>query len=186
MSETPAKLCKLKTSKTVTIRTAVPDDAEALLEHARIILAEDLYNVTTLEEFKMTAEQERAWIQEHLDRPGQIALVAELDGCVVGLLHLENGHRKRLAHIGALAMSVQPNFRRKGIGTALLQSLIHWAEENAVIEKLTLSVFTTNRPAINLYKKTGFAEEGRRVRAIKITDGKYVDEILMGRFVKEH
>ncbi len=185
MSKIAAREYKLKTGEKVVIRTAVLDDAPAILEHARIILAEDLYNVSMLDEFQKTIVEEKQWIQEHINHPCQIILVAELGGSIVGMLGFENGSRKRLAHQGAMHMSVRPEFRRKGIGIALLQSLVDWAEENPVIEKVTLAVFATNRPAIDLYKKMGFLEEGRRVRGIKIADGKYVDDILMYRFVKD-
>lgn len=150
----------MKTGEKLIIRTAVADDAEALLEHAHIILVEDLYNITTLDEFEMTVKKEREWIQAHFDNPAHIILLAEINGSLVGLLHFENSSRKRLSHRGSLHMSVRPESRRKGIGTALLQSLIAWAKEHPVIEKLTLAVFATNQPAISLYKKMGFVEEG--------------------------
>jgi len=101
------------------------------------------------------------------------------------MLNLENDSRKRLAHVGSLAMSVQPKSRKKGVGTALLQSVMDWAKENPVIEKVTLEVFATNQPAIGLYKKIGFLEEGQKIRGVKITDAKYVDLIVMYRFVKD-
>jgi RimJ/RimL family protein N-acetyltransferase len=185
MSKTGPKEYKLTTGETVIIRTAVPDDAQALLEYVHVIFVEDLYNVTTLDEFKKTVEEERKWLKAHYDEPAHIALVAEVNGSLVGFLGFENGSRKRLAHQGTLHMSVQPQFRGKGIGTALLQSLIDWAEENPTIEKLCLVVFATNKPAIGLYKKLGFLEEGHRVRQVKIADGKYVDVILMYKFVKD-
>jgi RimJ/RimL family protein N-acetyltransferase len=175
----------LKTGEKVIIRTAAPDDAQAILEHAHIILAEDLYNIRTLEEFKMTVEAEREWIQQHIDGPGKIILVAELAGAIVGMLGFENSSRNRLAHRGTAHMSVLPEHRRKGIAAALLKSLIEWAQKNPVIEKLKLAVFATNQPAVSLYRKMGFAEEGRRMKEIKIAEGKYVDEILMYRFVSD-
>jgi len=184
MSTIAPRIYKLRTGETVIIRGAIPDDAQALLEHARTILTEDLYNIRILEEFQNTLEEEGQWIQQHIDHPAQIVLVAELDSSIVGMLDIENGVFKRTAHVGYFAMSVRPEFRGKGIGMALLQSLIDWARENPVIEKLTLAVFATNQPAIALYKKVGFRQEGRRVREIKIAEGKYVDDILMYRFVK--
>ncbi|MHC4620595.1 MAG: GNAT family N-acetyltransferase [Planctomycetota bacterium] len=173
----------LKTGEKLTVRTAAPDDARAALELAHIILTEDLYNIRRLEEFKMTVEAEREWIQKHLDSPGQIILLAELNGAIVGMLGFENSSRRRLAHRGTLHMSVRPQHRRKGIATALMQSLLEWAQKDPVIEKVKLVVFATNRPALTLYRKMGFREEGRRIKEIKIADGKYVDEILMYRFV---
>jgi RimJ/RimL family protein N-acetyltransferase len=174
---------ELKTAEKVIIRTAGPDDAKSVLDLAHVILTEDLYNIRTLGEFRMTVEAEREWIQSHLDNPGQIILVAESAGSIVGLLGFENSSRTRLAHRGTLHMSVLPEHRRKGVGTALLQSLIKWARENPVVEKLKLSLFATNHPAIRLYKKMGFLEEGRRIKEIKLAEGQYVDEVLMYLFV---
>lgn len=185
MSQIEPKEYELKTGEKLLVRPAVPEDAEALLEHFHLILTEDLYNVTTLEEIEETVETERKWIRKHIDHPARIALAAELTGLVAGILHFENGRHKRLEHHGTLHMSVKKQFRAKGIGTALLQSLIDWAKENAIIEKVALEVFATNQPATGFYRKMGFVEEGRRARHVKIADGQYVDVILMARFVKD-
>jgi RimJ/RimL family protein N-acetyltransferase len=184
MSQIEPKEYELKTGEKLLVRTAVPEDAEALLEHFHLIVTEDLYNVTTLGEVKETVETERKWIQKHIDHPARIALVAELTGSVAGMLDFENSHHKRVEHHGVLRMGVKKQFRAKGIGTALLQSLIDWAKENPIIEKVALEVFATNQPAIGFYRKMGFVEEGRRARHVKIADGEYVDVILMARFVK--
>ena len=185
MGQIKPKEYELRTGEKLIIRTAVPDDAKALLEYAHVIFTEDLYNITTLDEFKKTVEEEREWIQSHYDKPAHLTLTAEANGPLVGFLSFENGSRKRLAHQGTLHMGVLPQFRNKGIGTVLLKSLLGWAKENPVIEKLALEVFAANQPAIGLYKKLGFLEEGRRLRHVKIADGKYIDVILMYRFVKD-
>ncbi|MHC4478098.1 MAG: GNAT family N-acetyltransferase [Planctomycetota bacterium] len=185
MSQIAAKEHELKTGDKVVIRTAAADDAAGLLEHARIILEEDLYNVTTLDELKMTVEEERQWTEQHLENPGQIILVAELEDVLVGVLHFDNGSHRRLAHRGTLHMSVHPNHRRKGIGTALLNSLLEWAGQNTVVEKVALGVFAENQAAITLYEKAGFIEEGRRIREIKISEDNYADLVRMYKLVKK-
>ena len=40
-------------------------------------------------------------------------------------------------------------------------------------------------PAIALYRKNGFVEEGRRIQEVKMADGRYVDDILMYKLVKD-
>ena len=80
-------------------------------------------------------------------------------------------------------MSVERAWRGKGVGEGLLHTLMEWAKENPLIEKVGLSVLSSNTRAIGLYKKAGFVEEGRRPREIKMGHGEYVDEILMFRFV---
>jgi RimJ/RimL family protein N-acetyltransferase len=50
------------------------------------------------------------------------------------------------------------------------------------LEKISLTVFSTNKPAISLYRKLGFEVEGISKKQYKI-EGKYVDEVTMGKFL---
>ncbi len=183
MSEINPTEYELKTGERLVIRTAVPDDAEVLLENTRMILVEGLFYIREADEFEISVEEEREWIQQRLDNPAQIIIVAEVGGSIVGMLNLKNRDRRKLAHVGSVGIMILPEFRKKGVGTALLKSAICWAKENPVIEKITLGVFATNETAISLYEKMGFEQEGREIQAIKTADGKYVDTILMYRFV---
>ena len=102
---------------------------------------------------------------------------------MIGCLTFENGSCRRIAHRGILAISVRENWRGQGIGMAMLQSLIAWAETNPLIEKVGLSVLASNVDAIRLYERLGFVEEGRQPREIKLGTGQYTDHVLMYRFV---
>ena len=161
------------------IRSAAEADAPALLALTRSVLEERGFMVTAPDEFVMTEETEREWIQQHRRRRRWLAIVAVADGEVVGVLNFKNGHRRRLAHHG-----VAHDWRGRGLGDALLVALLDWAEENRSLEKVSLAVLSTNAPAIALYRKHGFVEEGRRVREVKYTDGTYADDILMCRFIE--
>ena len=136
------------------------------------------------DEFPETDEQERKWIQDHLDHPGQIVLLAKNAGTIIGNVSFENGPCRRSAHQGILGIAVVKDWRGKGIGTMLMASLLEWATANPLIEKVYLEVFTTNTGAIRLYRKLGFVEEGLRLKDIKFGPGRYVDTLAMGRFVK--
>ena len=111
-------------------------------------------------------------------------LPAEVLGAVVGCLSFDNGSYRRIAHRGSLAVSVRENWRGQGIGTAMLQALLDWAEANPLIEKIGLSVFANNVDAIRLYERLGFVEEGRQPREMKLGPGEYVDNILMYRLTR--
>jgi RimJ/RimL family protein N-acetyltransferase len=169
--------------ETVTIRSPHPGDAAPLLAYVQSVAAETPYLVMETDEFNLTDEQERQWIQDHFNAPGKLALVAEVTGTLIGSLSFENGPHRRIAHRGTFGFSVAKRWRGMGIGTALLQALIDWAEENPLIEKIGLAVAANNEGAIRLYSKLGFLEEGRRPREMRMGPGQYMDDLLMCRFV---
>ena len=91
---------------------------------------------------------------------------------------------RRPSAFSNLGISVAREWRGRGVGTALVVSLLEWATEIADIEKVSLDVFATNLGAIGLYKKLGFVEEGRRIKDIKRGADHYVDTVMMYQFVK--
>ncbi|HEU5140173.1 MAG TPA: GNAT family protein [Bacillales bacterium] len=177
------KRVELKNDCQVLIREAIPDDAERLNEIGRSVMMEECYSVMTPNEFKQKTEKEKQWIQDHLDHPGKTLFVAEIDEKVIGFINFQNGARARLAHVGSLGISIQKDFREAGVGRALMETLLEWAQDNPLIEKVALAVFSNNKRAIHLYEKLGFAEEGRRSKEIKFAENHYVDDILMYKFV---
>ena len=58
-------------------------------------------------------------------------------------------------------IAIAPEFRREGIGEALLRHMIDKAEEDGCTV-VTLEVRAGNEAAMALYKKLGFREVGRR------------------------
>lgn len=167
------------------MRTAEPDQAAEVLGFLQAVAAETTFLLTEPDEFAMSQEDERRWIQTHLEDPGKLALWAEQAGSIIGSLSFENGCRRRNAHQGSFGMAVRAAWRGVGVGTALLECLLEWAKANALIEKVGLAVFSGNLPAIALYQKFGFREEGRQLRQIKLGNHEYQDLILMYRFVKD-
>lgn len=86
------------------------------------------------------------------------------------------------SHVGVLGMGILSEYRGRGLGKKLLAKTINHAKEINKLEKIELVVFESNINAIKLYKKFGFFEEGKRLKARKI-DGKYDNELLMGKFL---
>ncbi len=91
---------------------------------------------------------------------------------------------QRTAHFGDVdSVWVHSEWRRQGIGNALLDTIVRWAEGNKGIEKLGLFVFSTSEAGIALYKQNGFTSEGKAPRAIKFGEDDYADTVIMGRMV---
>ena len=84
-------------------------------------------------------------------------LVAEENGAVAGYI----GSQTCTDESDVMNVAVHPDFRRRGIGEALVNALV--AELKAMGSHcLTLEVRASNAPAIALYEKMGFHEIGRR------------------------
>ena len=72
-----------RNGRNVLLRTASPDDAGALIEYARAVLLPSEFFVTQPDEFDLTEEQEREWIEKHRHSPGSLIGLAQVDGAVV-------------------------------------------------------------------------------------------------------
>ncbi len=113
-------------------------------------------------------------------RKGDYVLVAELQGKVVGIVGLEQGINPRIRHVGKIGMTVDENYRGKGIGFTLLNEIISVAETWLGISRIELEVYTDNKPAIALYKKLLFVQEGT-LKSNAMRDGVLVDSFMMAR-----
>ena len=182
MSRIEPRSFTLKTGEPGVVRSAEAADAPALIAHGEG-LTRDPLNVTAPGEFQMTVEEEEAWIREHDEKDGWLAIVAEVEGEVVGMLNVRRAPRRRLAHRCVFGMGVDEPWRGRGVGDALLTTLVAWAEAHPELEKIGLGVMAENEPAVRLYEKHGFREEGRYRREVKRDDGTYLDDLRMYRFV---
>lgn len=102
-----------------------------------------------------------------------------LEGELVGAATLKQEKSIKMAHranIGAVYVSAKS--RGTGAGSALIKTILEDAKLNPTIEKINLSVVTTNTPAVVLYKKLGFEVIGTEQHSMK-HDGVYYDEYLM-------
>ncbi len=62
-------------------------------------------------------------------------------------------------------MWVDPTYRRRGVGRALLDALTAWAQEHHA-ERMELGVTEGNDPAIAFYERAGFKDTGRRIPSL--------------------
>lgn len=153
------------------IRTATLDDAEALQRYAARLLAEDLPGIYRRP--IPSVEDEVAFIRQHTDRPNSTMLLAVEDGEVLGVVGFVGNVMPQEAHAGVFGLSVDQAHRGRGIGTALVRSLVDWAP-GAGVSRIEVRAFATNPRALELYRRLGFQDEGV-ARAAVITDGEPID-----------
>jgi RimJ/RimL family protein N-acetyltransferase len=168
-----------KDGKTFTIRTPDESDAANIIAYSKILFTSTDQVLTTLPEYTITLENEKIWLNALNESPTSAVFIADLDSQIIGLLFFMGNTKIKNAHTGEFGVSVHPGFQGVGIGRMLIVTLLNWAKNNSLLEKVYLNVFATNRHAIKLYKDLGFIEEGRHIKAIKQPTGEYVDTIQM-------
>ena len=165
-------------SRKITVRRARPDDAAAI---ARLMDEPSVY-ANLMQMPYASEEAQRTRIADSL-LPGKsdLLLVAERDGKVVGSAGMHStGPSLRRRHVVVIGLSVVAGAQRQGVGTVLMQALCDYADRWLGVLRIELTVYVDNAAAIALYRKFGFATEGRH-RGYALRDGRYVDAFAMAR-----
>jgi RimJ/RimL family protein N-acetyltransferase len=150
------------------VRPGRPDDGRAMAELFAAV-AQERDGIAT----EPPVDVEQRSVQFAASSAASIVAVA--DGRIIGTLHVEVSR----FGFGDLGMLVDRRWRGRGVGSALLRAAIDWARGQG-LHKLCLEVFPHNAAAIAMYRKAGFAEEGRRVRQYRRASGELWDSIVMG------
>lgn len=145
----------------------------------RLASAEDLDRVLALEEASFNNPTPRDWYERELQRP---------DVCFIYVLRTAEHPVAAFcafwlvaeqAHINNLA--VLPELRGRGLGTQLLEALVAEAAHLGA-ESMTLEVRASNTPALRLYARSGFTQDG--VRKNYYTSP-VEDALILSRLVKK-
>ncbi len=159
----------------IKIRHAEPEDYRALQE----VYAQPKAFRGTLQ---LPFPSVEMWRKRLVEKPkGLYMLVACVDNEIVGSLGLSivsNSPRRR--HVGELWMAVHDKWQGKGVGTSLMAVAVDLADQWLNIERLELTVYTDNEPAITLYKNFGFKIEGTH-QNFAFCEGEYIDAHSMAR-----
>jgi len=113
--------------------------------------------------------------------PHSTIFVVEENDQLIGFLALLGQPIRRIAHRASLVIGILKDYQGKGIGRQLLMA----GEANALahgINRLELTVMTTNKRALWLYGSLGFTVEGIRHRAMWV-GGQWVDEFYMSKLL---
>ncbi len=161
---------------TLLVRAAKPEDAASLAALAAAVGREPEGWLLNTDGWRSVAE-ERRYLRALRRHPDAAVFVAEEDGAIVGRLSIARDPHQASRHVADLGLMVADGHRRRGIGRALLEQAVVWAQASGVL-KLELHVFPWNEPAIHLYERFGFEREGLRKGHYRRA-GEYVDAILM-------
>ena len=119
--------------------------------------AADLFKVADMERRLFTAPWSIDSFKGALKSQNQVFLVCDDHGTIAGYcgMLLIPGEGQ------ILNVAVDEVYRRRGLATAMMNSMIEFGTESEVF-LFTLEVRESNAPAIGLYKSMGFIPTGRR------------------------
>lgn len=127
------------------------------------------------------AQQPFAFWENRLRGPAR-TLGAESDGKLVGIASVSPNSRVKLAHTVEIGgFYVQPEFHRRGVGRALMQSVMELLRSNEFptpVKFATLTVVADNEAARRLYESFGFGVCGKFEHQLCV-GGIYHDELIM-------
>ncbi len=165
-------------SNGLAIRRRTEHDGAALLE---LFNEERFQHFGTAMERFASIEDLEIWL-DGLGR-ARFEIIGEVDGKAIGYGRLQ-AFGDRQNHSGWIFLGVREAFQRRGIGSALLQSLLSTGDILAGLQRIQLTVFSDNDVAIQLYRRFGFEIEGRHRRFLR-RGTEFVDAFTMARIVDD-
>lgn len=165
-------------SQPVVIRPICDEDAESL----RAIVNWAIANTdATMAYDARTSEEQATWMAQHewLAYPALVATHPE-DGAVLGYVSLSAFiARPGYGRTAEVSSYIHPDWRGKGVGTALLTALCAEADARGYVSLLAL-ITSDNEPSIRLFARHGFVPSGMLHRA-GYKFGRWVDVAILER-----
>ena len=161
------KTIMLKDGRTCVLRNGTQQDAQASLDVFVRTHAQTDYLLTYPDEITFTVEQQAEYLKKKADDEGEIEILAEVDGRIVGTAGVDRMDTKiKLKHRAEFGVSIDKAYWNLGIGRALTRACIECAAE-AGYTQLELQAVADNEHALALYRSEGFTEFGRNPQGFR-------------------
>lgn len=160
--------------------------SEIVIRHAEISDAEALHQLYSQpapqrDTLHIPHSPQAQWLERLKEpKPGSRNLVACIDRKVVGQLTLAIEPSPRRSHVANFGIGVDSNFHGRGVASALMAAMTDLCDNWLRVERIELTVFVDNAPALAVYRKFGFEIEGTG-KNFALRDGQYVDAYFMAR-----
>ena len=172
----------LKDGREALLRSPREEDIPAMLDYLRRSAGETEFLLRYPEECgKYSPEGERALFERMNAADNEAMLVCLVEGRLAGNCQITWSKRLKTRHRADVAIALLREYWGQGIGTRMLGELIRIAERDEHILQLELDFVEGNARARALYEKMGFRITGVRPDAIRLKDGRLLNEYSMIR-----
>lgn len=156
----------------------LPEAADAgpllkLLEHLQ--QESDTFTLADADD-PMSAVQEADQLAQIERSTSHLLLVASLGSQLIGVLSIASTPQ---GNVGELGLAVEKAYWHQGIGTALVDEALYWAQTASSLEAIGLIVQTRNVAAMRLYQKMGFVRTSTPPETVRDDAGKPVTAVEM-------
>ncbi len=188
----------LRDGARVVLRSPEEADAAATLEFRRASACTSPYIATSPHEVPLDPLVQVERIRQVRERDRELLVMAVDEapsgntrvngpvggGKIVALAALTSPGRERLNHVVDLGIGLAEVWRGRGLGRAIMETLIDWARAQPGILKVALGVIPENRVAVDLYRRLGFVDDGLQRAHFRGDDGVFTDHLMMAQWVK--
>jgi RimJ/RimL family protein N-acetyltransferase len=154
------------------------------LEEVRLLHNDDGTLAQLTDMAHVSEPQQEGWFQSVSTSRTSRRYVARLrsNGALVGVFRIDRiDPMNRNAFVGA---DVAPALRGQGYAQEMFGYFFHYLFDQCGLHRLALVTLETNAPAIAVYRKLGFLEEGRERQSL-YRNGRFLDLIAMGLLADE-
>lgn len=166
----------------LTIREAIPDDAEKLLAFIKETASQTDFLTLDKEGLSLTVREERVHLAKLYQSINNVLFVALDSKEVIGTASLHASSQSKIAHIAELGIVIHKDYWGIGLGSILMEELLDWAETSNQIMRIELKVQEQNDRARKLYEKFGFIEEALMKRGMKVNE-EFQSVYLMSKMI---
>ena len=175
---------ELKDGRKALVRTPKEEDVQGMLEYLKMAAGETEYLLRYPDEWDLvTEEEEKNWFDRMNRSDSEVMLVCLVDGKIAGNCTLSWRPLRKLNHRASIGVALKKAYWGLGIGTRLLSELIRIAEQQENLLQLELEFIEGNSRARALYEKMGFRITGVRPNAVRLQDGRMLNEYTMIRMI---
>lgn len=171
---------KLKDGRSALLRSPCEDDAEEMLQFIIKASGETDFLMKFPEEFaSFTLEQEKEFLREHYCSQNGMMIACLVNGKIAGNCQISFRTGLKDRHRASVAIALLQEYWNLGIGTRMFEEMFRLAAEREGVHQIELDFIEGNTRARYLYEKMGFRITGVKPDAIRMKDGKFVNEYMM-------